>query len=263
MSDDLKFRRSIPKDDKALEKLKTWSIPQVENELTKAEQEKTNALGKSRTWVYEAPEPEPEEIKPPTLEEIEAIRKAAYEEGFAEGKAEGFEAGQAEGKEVGHKEGFEAGQVEGHEAGLASGTSLMEEKAQTWNMLIEQLDNPLEKMDQIVEMELVQLCQALAKSVIKTELVTNQDVILQSLKSAAELLPFNHQACQILVNPEDYQVISEHYTEEDLTKRNWRIHADPTIARGGIDIKTELSSISFLMDERIQEIFDEFNNQSN
>ena len=62
-----------------LEDAKGWDLPHVDEQDT-IDDGKTNALNRRSDWKYEPPE-EPEEIKPPTAEEIEAIRQAAYEEG--------------------------------------------------------------------------------------------------------------------------------------------------------------------------------------
>ncbi|EWH09726.1 flagellar assembly protein H [Catenovulum agarivorans DS-2] len=237
---------------------KAWHIPVVEDDGTHVPEGYTNALGKKKGWVYEEPEPEPEPPKPPTIEEIEAIRQAAYDEGFNEGKAEGFAKGEAEGKEQGYQEGFAAGQEAGHADGLASGTGLMEEKAQIWNQLISQLDNPIEQLDEQVESELIDLAVALAKQVIQTELTTNPDIIQQSLKQAADKLPFNTQQCFILVNPEDFEQVVSQYGEQELARRNWHIQTDPNVSRGSVEIKTETSSISFDINQRVKEVFDQF-----
>ena len=74
-----------------LEDAKGWDLPHVEQPES-TQESKTNALNRRSDWKYEPPE-EPEEIKPPTAEEIEAIRQAAYEEGYNEGKQTGFEEG--------------------------------------------------------------------------------------------------------------------------------------------------------------------------
>ncbi|WP_016956859.1 flagellar assembly protein FliH [Catenovulum agarivorans] len=255
--DELKFKQAVLRN-QASSEAKAWHIPLVEDEGTKVPENYTNALGKKKGWVYEEPEPEPEPPKPPTIEEIEAIRQAAYEEGFNEGKAEGFAKGEAEGKEQGYQQGLTEGQEAGHAEGLASGSGLMEEKAQIWNQLIEQLDKPLQQLDQEVEQELVELAVALAQQVIQSELTTNPDIILQSLKQAAEQLPFNTKQCFILLNPEDYEQVVSQYGEQELQRRNWHVQTDPNISRGSVEIKTDSSSIANNMQERIKEIFAQF-----
>ena len=56
-----------------LEDAKGWDLPHVDEQDT-IDDGKTNALNRRSDWKYEPPE-EPEEIKPPTAEEIEAIRQ--------------------------------------------------------------------------------------------------------------------------------------------------------------------------------------------
>ncbi|MCU4674716.1 flagellar assembly protein FliH [Catenovulum sp. 2E275] len=265
MADDFKFRKSIRRDDDMIADAKAWDIPDMDADAHKRDENYTNALGKKYNWVYEPPEAdeEAEEIKPLTIEDVEAIRQAAYEEGFAEGKAEGFEKGEAEGKEQGYQLGLEQGKQQGHEEGLASGTSLMEEKAEHWNQLIARLDEPLKQLDNQVEQELIELVVNLTKAVIQTELKTNPEIILQTVKKAAEYLPFNTQQCQLLVNPEDFDLIQSSYGEKELERRQWHLHSDPNIARGGIEIKTELSSVSYTLEQRVKEILEQFSSPSN
>lgn len=266
MADDFKYRKSIRRDDDLIADAKAWDIPDMQADLNKRADGYTNVLGKKSNWVYEPPEAdeeaEAEEIKPLTIEDVEAIRQAAYEEGFAEGQAQGFEKGEAEGKKQGYEAGLEQGKTQGHEEGLASGTGLMEEKAQHWNDIIAQLDEPLNQLDSQVEKELIELVVSLAKAVIQTELKTNPEIILQSVKSAAEFLPFNTQQCQILLHPDDFELVHESYGDKEINRRQWHLHSDPNVERGGVEIKTQVSSVSYTIDERINEIFDNFTQPS-
>ncbi len=263
MADDFKFRKSIKRDDETISDAKTWDIPEMDANPKRHDDNYTNALGKKYNWVYEPPEADDdeEEVKPLTIEDVEAIRQAAYEEGFAEGKAEGFTKGEAEGQEQGYQAGFEEGKNQGHEEGLESGTGLMEEKAAHWNQLISQLDEPLKMLDAQVEQELIELVVALTKAVIQTELKTNPDIILQSVKKAAEFLPFNTQKCQLLVNPDDFELIQSSYGEKELQRRQWQLFSDPNIEAGGIEIKTELSTVSYTIEQRVSEVLANFINQ--
>ena len=93
------------------EQADVWPVPNVEKAVDEGQK---NALGLSKTWRYEPPESdEEEEVVPLTAEDIEAIRQAAYEEGFSQGKEEGFAKGYEEGKVAGHNEGLQAGKDEG------------------------------------------------------------------------------------------------------------------------------------------------------
>lgn len=75
----------------------------------------SNALGYAPDWYRDDQQPEPEsqeqepEPQPLTLEEIEAIRQSAYEDGFNEGRRpvlpKGLEDGKLEGLQQGHAAG--------------------------------------------------------------------------------------------------------------------------------------------------------------
>ena len=77
---------------------KTWDLPFVEDATARKKDATTNALNRRSDWKYEPPE-EVEEISPPTADEIEAIRQAAFDEGHSEGKATGYEERKAQGLE--------------------------------------------------------------------------------------------------------------------------------------------------------------------
>lgn len=246
-------------DDEAVADAKSWDLPVVQDVgAQKADEGKTNVLGKPRGWVYEPPEPEPEPPKPPTLEEIEAIQTNAREEGFAAGKQEGIDAGLIEGREQGQKEGFEAGHAEGLEQGIEQGQSIIEEKAAVWQQLIEQLHQPQRDIDQQVEAQLIDLAGQLAKAVVKVELQTNPQIVLNTLKEAIQVLPINATQFEIYLNPDDIELVKAAYGESELEKRGWRIIAEPAMQRGGCEIRSDLSSVTYTIEERISEILDSF-----
>lgn len=235
-----------------------WDLPTFDSKAKRQQdQGYTNALGKPSNWKFEPPEEEPEEIapKPPTLEEIEGIQQAAYDEGVAEGRKEGyqqgFEQGQKDGQEQGHQEGYQ----DGLNKGLEQGQQEIAEKVAQWSQLIDQLTQPMKQVDAQVENELVQLALALAKAVIQCEVKTNPQVILNSVRQAAEKLPFNQQACQLNINPEDETSLLSEYNHEILQKRNWRLVADPAITQGSVQMSSEQTQIDFSIEQRVQEVF--------
>ncbi|NTS76393.1 flagellar assembly protein FliH [Catenovulum sp. SM1970] len=237
---------------------KTWELPIVENEQTTRPDDYTNALGKPEGWVYEPPEPEPEAPKPLTAEEIEEIRAAAYEDGFNEGKQEGIEKGILEGNEKGYSQGLEQGQEEGLEQGLEQAKGIIDERLDALNKLVEAMHQPLREFDQAAELALVELAGDLARAVIKTELSLNQDILFKTIKEAVSALPLNSAQIEIHLNPDDLAVVQQSYSEEELTKRDWHLMAEPTIERGDCEVKTKTSNISYTMQDRVSEILDRF-----
>lgn len=239
----------------------TWDWPMME---TAAQEPDSNALGYSAGWYQseQAPvEPETEvepEQQPLTLEEIEAVRQAAYEDGFAEGKeaglAQGLEEGRLQGLQEGHTEGLAQGQAEG----LALGQELIEQQVTHWQQLSQQLVQPLAQVNEQVEQQLVWLALRLAKSLIRHEAHTSTDLLLASLKEAIALLPCAEEGITLTLHPEDVQLIRSAYGEEECQRRGWTLLAEPALKRGDLQLASRTSSIDWMLEERIENLLRNF-----
>ena len=240
-----------------------WDWPLMEKPNTEPE---SNALGYAANWyqasqepapVDEESEPEPEQ-QPLTLEEIEAVRQAAYEDGFAEGReagfAQGLEDGRLQGLQEGHQQGLEQGQTEG----LALGQSLIDEQVTHWRALAEQLAQPLAELDEQVEQQLVYLAMRLAKTLIRHEVKTSPDLLLSSLKEAVALLPCAEEGITLSLHPDDLQLILDVYSEEECQRRGWTLQAEPALQRGDLQLASRTSSIDWLLEERIDNLLRNF-----
>lgn len=238
------------------QEVKPWDLPYVEA-AKQAESGKTNAYNRRSDWKYEPPE-EVEEILPPTAEEIAEIRDAAFKEGFAEGKQEGL----AKGLEEGQKTGFEQGEREGKEAGVSQGLEAAKEQVQEQleilGSLIEHIQEPLKQVDNRMQKELVKLSTLLARSVIKTEVKINQDIILQALNEGLKVLPIQEQSYQISLHPDDLAIIKAHYDDQQLDTNNWQLLESPSLARGGCDIVTSSNAVDVTLEQRIRNVIDKF-----
>jgi len=263
---DKKFYKGRPVEGEAIDELlKSWPIPDVSEDPTKFSGRST-AFGQPLEQVYQKQhahedEPEtqePEEFPTLTIEELEQIRQDAYEEGIKQGHEqgyiEGFDKGVTEGKEAGYKEGIEIGK----EQGLNDVKPLIEEKLQYLSQLIEGMAAPLNKVDESVEKQLVHLAKLLAEQVVFKELQTNPELILVALKKSIDALPMGEQGVKIHLNPEDLSLVEEAYGAEHLQQQRWQLVAEPTLERGGCEVKTAQSSIDMTLKTRINEIMEKF-----
>jgi len=241
---------------------KYWPLPELE-ETAKNASEDTTLFGKPASWYQTSPEVSEtlsveEEIKPLTLEDIEAIRQSAYEDGFQEGKEAGFRTGTDEGKEEGFKEGVAQGVAQGTETGLLAGQAQIDEQLSIWQSLIERLHNPLEKLDDNVEYQLIRLATTLAEQIARCEVQTNPQIILQALKQAVEALPVSEQTLRILLHPEDLKFVQHAYSQEICLKRGWDLQGEPALARGDCQIQTQTSSVDYAFTTRIEQVLKHF-----
>jgi flagellar assembly protein FliH len=236
---------------------KKWDLPFVEDASAKKNDGTTNALNRRSDWKYEPPE-EVEEISPPTADEIEAIRQAAFDEGMSDGKAAGYEEGKAQGLEEGFNEGREKGHAEGLAQGLEEGQSQIATQTEQWQMLVDKLHDPLSQANDETRDQLVKLAVTLAKAVIKTEIDTNKSVIIQALSEGIKALPINQNEYQIHLHPDDITIVNEHFSEEEVEKKGWNLIAAPNMERGGCDIVTAQNAVDVSVERRCREVIERF-----
>ena len=239
--------------DEADELLKNWAIPDVAPDESSFGNRST-AYGTPLSELYkkelaeEMPIDEPQEPELPalTMVELERIRQDAY--------IDGFEKGVGEGKEAGYKEGLEQGKTQG----LEDVKPLIEEQLTSLKAILEGLTAPLDKVDEQAEKQLVQLASMLAEAVIYQEVKTSPDAILHTLKQSIDSLNAEQEKVRIHLNPEDLELIKESYGEQTIIDNNWQLMAEPTLERGGCEVKTAQSSLDMTLKTRVRETLDSF-----
>lgn len=234
-----------------------WSIPNVEPSET--HDDKTNALGKKSTWKFEPPEDnEVEEPAPLTAQEIEAIRQSAYEEGFTQGKEEGFSKGYEEGKSSGHEEGLETGHQAGIETGLNEGKATIDQLAQEWQTLINQLHKPLAELEKNVEEQLLHLVVQLTQAITLQEAKTNPDIITSAISQGVKILPAQEEKTQILIHPDDIKIVEEQFGRNYIIEQGWKLLAAPQLERGSCQIENSTSNVDLTIKSRMADVLESF-----
>ncbi|AAZ25812.1 flagellar assembly protein FliH [Colwellia psychrerythraea] len=235
-----------------------WSLPDVQNEPSAQEKEKTNALGKRSNWVYEPPEPEEVEPQPLTAQDIEEIRQAASEEGFSQGKEEGFAKGYEEGKAKGLEEGKVQGIDEGTEQGLAQGKEQIDQQSANWQSLIEQLHQPLASVEKNVEEQLLNLVLQLTEAVVLHEAKTNPDILMAAIATGIKSLPSSDAQTQICLNPSDIKLVEAQFGAAHIQQQGWRLLPAPQFPQGSCQIENSTSNIDLQMKARLKQVLEPF-----
>ena len=247
------------------ELLENWPIPDVTQDTRKFDGRST-AFGTPLADLYrkeleeseQALEPEEPELPSLTMAELERIRQDAYEEGLKQGHEQGyidgFEKGVGEGKEAGYKEGIELGKTQGQE----EVKPLIEEQLTGLKALLDSLSAPLAKVDDDAEKQLVQLTVMLTEALVYQEIKTSPEIILQSLKQCIDALANEQQSVRIHLHPEDIELVKNSYGEAALAENHWQLVPEPTLERGGCQVKTPQSSIDMTIKTRVKETLDSF-----
>ena len=215
-----------------------WDLPSFEAldsepvyraEPSAAEQAATAAA--EAALAAEAPQMEDvelEAVKPLTLDELEAIRQDAYNEGFSTGEKDGFHAGQLKAKQ---------------EADV-----VLQAKVAVLEQLMTQLFEPIAEQDQALERALVQLVSQMSREVIRRELLADSSQLTQVLREALKLLPMGAGNVRIHINPQDFELVK---ALRERHEESWRILEDEQLQPGGCRVESEHSLIDASIETRL------------
>lgn len=216
-----------------------WALPSFEAldsepvyraEPSAAEQAASAAA--EAALAVEAPqmeEVELEAVKPLTLDELEAIRQDAYNEGFSTGEKDGFRAGQLKAKQ---------------EAEV-----VLQGKVAALEQLMSQLFAPIAEQDQQLERALVQLVSQMSREVIRRELLADSSQLTQVLREALKLLPMGAGNVRIHINPQDFELVK---ALRERHEESWRILEDGQLQPGGCRVESEHSLIDASIETRLE-----------
>ena len=192
------------------DEIKHWVLPEVRGNI-----------------VGESSDP----IPPQTVEDIEALHKQAYEEGFQQGKREGMEQGREE------------------------GFVQMQEQAQRLANMFHYFEQPLQELDRDMEQQLTDLALQLARLVIKKAVVADEEHILNLVHEALAFLPANSRNINVRLNSSDRQLLEQ--AGIDTEAQDWGCISDDSITQGGCVIESESSHIDASLEKRMDEIFEQ------
>ncbi|WP_016833939.1 flagellar assembly protein FliH [Herbaspirillum lusitanum] len=198
----------------------------------------------------EIPPPEEqfaEEIPPPpslTLEEVDAIREQARQEGYAEGQQQGLQAGRAE----------------GYMAGLQQGQTEVNETIQHLRQIAVSFGTEVSQTSETMAPELLNLGLDISKAMIKTALNVKPELILPTISAAIHSLPGLQLPALLYLQPDDAALVREHLGEE-LSRNGWRLVEDPELQRGGCRMETGTNQVDATVQTRWRRIAESLSKQ--
>ncbi|AZE74216.1 Flagellar assembly protein FliH [Pseudomonas synxantha] len=209
-----------------------WSLPSFDPHVPQPEPE---PVVETPVEMEEVPL---DEVQPLTLDELEAIRQEAYNEGFAAGEKDGFRSTTLKVRQ-------EA------EAALATQVASLER-------LMANLFDPIAEQDTQLEKSMVGLVQHITRQVIQRELVLDSSQIESVMREALKLLPLGVGNVRLYINPQDFEQVKALRERHEET---WRIVEDAALLPGGCRVETEHSRIDATVETRISQIMDKLLDQ--
>lgn len=166
----------------------------------------------------------------PSVEELEAMREAARDEGFVQGLDEG----RSQGRTEGHAEGFAAGAAAGQKAAA--------EELEQLRAVAANFGDAIAQADETIARDVLDLALRLARGMVRTGFDVRPELILSVVRDAINQLPILQQPALLTLNPLDAELV-RHGMADELAAGGWRIVENATLARGGCKLDTASNQI--------------------
>ncbi len=167
-----------------------------------------------------------------TREQLQVLQKRAYDEAYAKGYAEGQMLGQQE----------------------------MNQRIQDVGNILNAMQVPFEELDHEIIDEMVELCMAVVKQMVRRELKISPGEIVAVVRESLKLLPVATGNVKLELHPDDARIVREVLlkpvnSDDGEVNANaqpgWQIIEDPVISRGGCRVFTETSRIDATVENRL------------
>ncbi len=205
------------------------------------------------------------DVSLPTAEELENIRRDAYNAGLEQGVIEGRQQGQHEGYDAGHAEGYKAafdqGYTEGREEGFSTGEADGKRKGQAdinavvgrLERIVKQLQGGLIERDQQLPEVLAALVAGICERVIGTQLADGAVNIHRFVQHALAELPSGEEEVKVFVGPDDAR-----HLQASLEVSGQELHysVDDKLPAGNCRIESEHSLVEYSSAEYLNQLLD-------
>ena len=160
--------------------------------------------------------------QPPSLEEIEAIQRAAHDEGFAAGHAEGLAQAQTEMRRL-------QARLEG---------------------ILDAFSRPLSELEGEVEAVLVELSTRIAGTLVRHSYTEHPELLAKLTREAIDSLGERPRHVEVRLHPEDLEAVEPLLGATTST----RLIGDPALARGDLRVHAEDVRLDARLSTRLEQI---------
>lgn len=165
-------------------------------------------------------EPVPPPVQLPTLEEVQAIRDAAQEEGFQQGHAEGYAQGQTEVRRL-------VAQIEG---------------------ILDNFSRPLSRLENEVVGALGELSVRIAGALIGRAYEADPSLLAALVRDALDTVSGSSREVEVRLHPDDIAAISSLLSLPE----GQRLVPDPNLSRGDLRVHAEAVRIDGTLEARLR-----------
>jgi flagellar assembly protein FliH len=137
-------------------------------------------------------------------------------------------------KEVARSSGYKEGYEEGFKAGVKDAEEQNAKILSELSALKSAFETPFKQQEQDVSGYLLSLLLAMCKTILKREISSDPTFVKDTLDAALSLLASSESSIQVVVHPEDKQLVEQHWTD---TEAKLVLTGDATMIRGGCRVE--------------------------
>ena len=248
---------------KKLTAYERWELPNLKDPQEKARPGVAVLLQNEASMVSEEVDQDSLVYEPLTASQLEEIRSAAYDEGFAQGHEEGKESGFHEGKSEGYQKGYEEGQLlgkeEGHKQGSEEAHILSKaqlEQVETYlAALLKDLQQPLSVTRNSVEDLVLTTVQRLVENITQSQLAESAtDLLASQLQTALDKAEEFEGKIRVSIHPDDYMMLEQ---QGVIARLDVKFEQDESLQQGGFIVDSKGFYIDGSIESRMQLLWDE------
>lgn len=152
---------------------------------------------------------------------------------------------------------YEEGRKKGYEAGFAEGIEEAKAEVEKISKMFQFMQQPLDEMDEQVELQLTELAMTIARLLLKKECSEDVTRIQQLVHESLAFLPVSSRNIQVHLNPADIKLMQT--AGFDPHEQDWQCVNDASVTRGGCKVDSEQSHIDASVETRVQQLVDQLN----
>lgn len=151
---------------------------------------------------------------------------------------------------------YERSFAKGYMEGLDKGQKEIRDQVGSLHSILAALAMPLSDIDTQVVDELVQLCMAVVKQMIRRELKISPGEVVAVVREALSLLPAAAEDITLELHPDDAKIIRDTLVHSEINP-GWNIIEDALLTRGGCRVLTSKSRIDATVEKRMKAVIAE------
>jgi len=192
---------------------------------------------------------EPEQLVPPSLEQIQAVRQQAYQ--------------------VGYEEGLSSGQARGMAQALAQGQAEIRRLTAQIEGILDNFTRPLARLENEVTCALGELAVKIAGHLVRRAYSSDPELLTALVSQALEAVGTTTREVQVYLHPDDLAIFAAQSGNGRTIPpallslpEGTKFTPDPALSRGDLRVHTESVRIDGSLDARLEQALEQVMQQA-